>query len=130
MKNLLQIMKFDLCKFGIHDYEDYNDKDEIKDIIQEHLETKGFTYIPISKENWPHFTNDHYRIYCYGFFGDEGCIDSCYPSSPTTKVCLKCGKIKTNWNIDVVLKNVDHVVQEKEYYLFRHNKGIEIIKNS
>lgn len=100
-----------LCKYGIHDYETVSDKSLIKDKMNAHLVSKGFEFKFQKKGSdiWVH--EDGTVIYDFGFF-DDHTLMSCYPSESSSKVCLKCGKVKLNYSMEKCLKNIDYCISE------------------
>lgn len=115
-----------LCKFGIHDWEKFYDSVKISDILIEDLEKRGFVLKNI-KDCIPFHTNGKIDIKQWGYFDDTDNLSGCIPTLATTKVCLKCNKVKRNYDLHNCFRKLDSIITRLTNEYNRREKAKTIL---
>lgn len=98
-----------LCKIGIHDYETLYNYNEVYNEACSYMYSLGFTpkydnYKIIS------FIKDDLEINERAWFDEWNTFSACIPYPCKIKVCLNCGKIVKNHNMDKIKRKLDKVI--------------------
>jgi len=117
-----------------HDYEtvegDY--KSRIKKYLTDYLKQEGFKEVEGKYfDRWEKRYKDSdviIRILEHGF-SDYQTVNDCIPYDPNIKVCLKCGKMKMNFDRDKSLKKLQGFIVDRTVQAEREYTAKNILKN-
>lgn len=101
-----------LCKIGIHDYEKIDQFTHVRNIIDAHMVSKGFTAI-YSDGILKCYSREGIRIYRSSYYDDDT-INSCIPFYNHIKICLKCHKQKYSFNEEKIILELDKLINEHQ----------------
>jgi len=114
-----------LCRIGIHDWEEVSDRVLLWEKVKEFLTSLGFTTeTGLIGDLW---LRGELSIPEYAWCGD---LDYQIPVNPISKVCLRCGKVHKNYSEAKVISKVHDLVLEKEAELSRRKKAEEMLGRS
>jgi len=111
-----------------HDYEEFNDTNLIKHSLHLYLMSLGFVLNTRNLYNlYNYYHKNDIRIYEWDC-DNVDTIESCILCSPKTKVCVKCGKIKINYNIDDCKSRLDDIIHSKIKGKEKTRKALSILE--
>jgi hypothetical protein len=120
------------CNIGWHDYHEFNDRTKIHKILTQMLYDLGFTWTGDGKNKktiycMPYFTNGKISIADNRLMDND--IESCIPCFPSTKVCVKCKKIKINYDIENIKSMLQSIIDEKTKEYEKEELATQILNN-
>jgi len=118
-----------LCKIGWHDWEVLNDAPLLWELVGNFLTREGFGGQQ-KKDGWFYWKRESDEIVLFEFLPFHGGLSRAIPSSPESKVCLRCGKTHKNYSEEKVIAKVHELVLEKEAELARRKKAEEMLGRS
>lgn len=108
-----------------HDYEVFDNRWDIRKVLHDYLISMGFK---VSRNtNITYFWKDDIRIYDCEYDSFDT-IDACIPYFPKTKVCVRCGKVKINYNINDCKLRLDHIIEDKIKTKEKMDKALSILE--
>ena len=108
-----------------HDYEVFDNRWDIRKALQDYLISLGFN--ANRNSNITYFWKGDIRIYDCDYDNTDT-IDSCIPCSPKTKVCVRCDKIKINYNIDDCKSRLDDIIENIIKDKEKTKKALDILR--